>query len=133
MGVLTPSARRGGAQRMFAMTLLLLEAFVAFFGALVAFGLQRGSGTTALVISAVVVLLTIVALSQLRRPLGHVLGLVVQAGLIVLAVLIPMMWIPVAAFVPMYVYGVFAGHRLDREKDEIDARAREDDDAAPVP
>ncbi|MDO5661385.1 MAG: DUF4233 domain-containing protein [Brachybacterium sp.] len=121
---LTPSPRKHGAQRMFSSTTLTVEAFVVFFAGLVAHPLvadQRAVTWTFALLTAALLLLSAGLLR--RGAIGYWLGVLAQLPMILMGIWVPLMWVLGPGFAVLYGYGVVTGRRLDREKDEIDARA----------
>ncbi|WP_394215515.1 DUF4233 domain-containing protein [Brachybacterium vulturis] len=132
---LTPSARAHGGQRIIAATVLVIEAFVVFFAALVAHQLVPEDRVITWVWSLTTVLALLACSGLLRRggARPYWAGLVLQLPVILLGLQLGVMWVVGIAFAALYTYGTFTGHRLDAEKDAVDAqvwaaRAREEDD-----
>ena len=119
----TPSARPHGAQRMFSMTILVVEAFLVFFAALVAHQLipeDRVLTWTWTLLTALALLLCSRLLARGAWP--YLLGAVLQIPVILLGLQVNAMWVLGLAFAALYVFGVIKGHQLDAEKDAVDAR-----------
>ncbi len=114
----TGKVRIRSAKRQFAATILVLEGFVVFFAALVAFGLREvdpaavGLGGGALTLSLVL------AAGVLSRPGGYVVGSVLQVPLLATAFVVPMMLVVGLIFVALWVMGLRLGGRIDRERAE---------------
>lgn len=128
---LEPSARPHGAQRSFIATLLAIEGCVVYFTLLVIYGLY--GLTWSIWFGAALGLAYFACCGLLARAAGYWIGGALQLGLVVLAIEVPMLWILVIVFWPGYVYCALTGHRLDREKDQIDARVRAAEDASSRP
>ena len=105
---------------MFASTILVLEAFVAFFGTLAVFG-HHFSDPVEIKILIWAVGLTVAAVLMLL-PAGWVL----QVPLLALSALtLPLTLIVVAGFVGCWWYGLRAGTRLDAENKAREAEQAE--------
>ena len=120
---LTPSARPHGAQLMFSMTTLVVEAFIVFFAVLVAHQLLPEDR----VLNWTWGLLTAAALMACSRmlkrgPWPYVAGAVLQIPMLLLGLQVTPMWFLGGGMALLYVYGVLKGNQLDREKDAIDRR-----------
>ncbi|MGY5763904.1 DUF4233 domain-containing protein [Brachybacterium sp. DNPG3] len=120
---LVPSQRAHGAQRMVAATILVVQAFVAFFAVLVAHQLDPDDRVLNWVwgLSAAAALVLCSGLLR-RRAWPYLLGFVLQIPVLMLGLVVPAMYVIGGAFLVLYVYGVLTFHRLDAEKDEIDRR-----------
>ena len=119
---LTPSARPHGAQRMIASTILVIEAFVVFFAALVAHQLAPGDRLLTWTWSLLAMLLLVLCSGLLRRGAWpYWLGLVLQLPVILLGIQVTAMWVVGILFAALYAYGIVKGHQLDAEKDSVDA------------
>ena len=114
--------KRRSIKIMFASTVLLLEAFVVFFGTLVVFGLRRDEIDPALILGAGVVLslLLVLTCAVLTRPWGIAVGWVLQLAIIATGFLEPTMFLVGIAFALTWLYGIRTGRRLDRENAERD-------------
>lgn len=118
---LTPSPRPHGAQRMFSLTNLVLEAFVVFFTVLVAHQLVPEERVLTWTWGITTALALIICCGLLRRGAwAYVLGMALQIPVILLGLQVSAMWVIGPAFALLYVYGVFKGNQLDREKDAVD-------------
>ncbi|RYV51761.1 DUF4233 domain-containing protein [Pengzhenrongella frigida] len=152
-----PSPQTGGrrsVRRTFAATVLVLEAFVVFFAALVAFGLRAAPTGVVWAVGGTLSLVLVVLSGMLRRPGAYLAGSVVQG--LILASGFVLLFAPVRAasfvggtalgvgivFVALWVVALRLGGRIDREKAEWDAaqgetaqreKAQQDgDDAGPL-
>jgi uncharacterized Tic20 family protein len=114
--------KRRSIKIMFASTVLLLEAFVVFFGTLVIFGLRRDEISPALILGGGVVLslLLVLTCAVLTRPWGIAVGWVLQLAIIAAGFLEPTMFLVGTAFALTWLYGIRTGRRLDRENAERD-------------
>ena len=114
--------KRRSIKIMFASTVLLLEAFVVFFGTLVIFGLRRDEIAPALILGSGVALslLLVLTCAVLTRPWGIAVGWVLQLAIIAAGFLEPTMFLVGVAFALTWLYGVRTGRRLDRENAERD-------------
>ena len=121
---LTPSSRAHGAQAIIAATVLVVEAFVVFFAALVAHQLVPEDRVLTWMWSLATALLlaTCSALVRRGRAWPFWAGLVLQLPVILLGLQLGAMWVVGIAFAALYAYGTLTGHRLDAEKDAVDAR-----------
>lgn len=119
--------KRRSIKVTFASTVLSLEAFVVFFGTLVAFGLLKDSIPQPLVLGAGIVLslLLIGCCALLSRPVGYKIGWVLQLVIIATGFAVPMMFVVGALFALTWWYGVVTGARIDRENKERDAAQAE--------
>lgn len=119
---LTPSARAHGAQKILSATTLSCEAFVVFFATLAAHALDpAGRGinwSTGLLLVAM--LAVTAALQRSAKAWPFWLGLGLQVAMIAYGLVVPAMFGVGAIFALIYVIGVFKGHSMDAEKDEID-------------
>ncbi|MDO4254514.1 MAG: DUF4233 domain-containing protein [Kocuria sp.] len=106
---------------MFTSTVLTMEAFVVFFGALTVFGLW-GAGHPQrwwlLVGGGVLALLFILCCAVLRKPWGMAAGWVLQVLMLFTGFLLPAMFILGAVFVALWWYGVTKGTQMDHENAE---------------
>ncbi|MEV7647536.1 DUF4233 domain-containing protein [Arthrobacter sp. NPDC089319] len=118
----TPKKRRS-IKTMFASTVLLLEAFVAFFATLVVFGLYRDEVSPALILSLGIGLSIVLVLccALLRRPAGYAIGWGLQVLLIATGIVEPVMFVVGLLFALSWWYAVRTGGRLDRENAQRDA------------
>ncbi|MFC7373960.1 MULTISPECIES: DUF4233 domain-containing protein [unclassified Brachybacterium] len=122
---LAPSRRAHGAQRALSATILVIEAFVVFFAVLVAHQLVPDQRTVTWVWGLVTALALVLCSGLLRRAgWPYLLGMVLQLPVILLGLQVTAMWVVGLGFAGLYVFGVFKGHQLDREKDAVDARVR---------
>jgi len=113
------------ARRQFAATMLTLEAFVAFFGTLVAYGLRVAPTGTIWAVGGAVTLACLLLAGMLRRPGGYLAGTVLQVIVLVGAVVAAtkdaagvMFLVTWAVFVALWFAALRLGARIDRERRE---------------
>ncbi|MBO1268735.1 DUF4233 domain-containing protein [Arthrobacter cavernae] len=130
--------KRRSTKVMFASTVLLLEAFVAFFATLAVFGLKRGEVAPGLILGFGIALsvVLVLACAVVRKPWGLAVGWGLQIVLILTGIAEPMMFIVGILFAICWWYGIRTGMRIDREVAERDRRQAEwdaahGDEAAP--
>lgn len=125
--------KRRSTKVMFASTVLLLEAFVAFFATLAVFGLRRGEFPPALILSVGIGLsvVLILACAVVSRPWGVVLGWILQLLLILTGFVEPMMFVVGAMFGVAWWYGIRTGIRIDLESARREREQAEWDAAHP--
>jgi hypothetical protein len=119
--------KRRSTKVMFASTVLLLEAFVAFFATLVVFGLKRGEVDPALILGTGIGLSVVLVLSCafLGRPWGIALGWALQVVLILTGIAEPTMYVVGLLFAACWWYGIRTGIRIDRENAQRDREQAE--------
>jgi hypothetical protein len=93
---------------------LLLEAILVFFVVMVAFGLRVLPTGLVFGGGAGLVVLLLVAGRLARYPAGVWLGWALQAVLIALGILLPLMYFIGALFLGIWIYCFVTGRRLDR-------------------
>ena len=99
-----------------AATCLALEAFLVFFATLVASTLVDLPRGTVWAVGGALVLACLVAAGLVRRPVGLVVGWVLQALVLATGFWVPAMFFMGALFVAMWVWLLAIGSRIDREK-----------------
>lgn len=113
-------------KKMFASTVLTLEALVAFFTTLATFGHHFTDPTwikvTIWLIGLTLACALLATPALLRKPRGYTLGWILQGLLILTGFALAPMFLIGAAFAATYWYAVQTGERLDRENAQ---RARE--------
>lgn len=133
---LTPSPRPHGAQRMFSATTLVIEAFVVFFAVLAAHQLVPEDRVLTWTWGLLTMLALLLVSGMLRRGAWpYWCGLALQLPVILLGLQLTPMWVVGLGFAALYAYGAFKGHRLDREKDAVDAavlEARKQEEQGPT-
>ncbi len=109
--------KRRSTKVMFASTVLLLEAFVAFFGTLAVFGLKRGEVDPGIILGVGIALsvVLVLACAVLSKPWGIAVGWALQLVLILTGFAEPTMFIVGILFAICWWYGIRAGMRIDRE------------------
>ncbi|WP_240675232.1 DUF4233 domain-containing protein [Cellulomonas endophytica] len=131
----TTVRRKRPAKPQFTQTMLVLEAFVLVFAAMVASGLSRageldlGQGAVwgaGLGLAALLVVLS----GLVGRPGGYVLGSAAQLLVLATGLWLPMMFVAGGVFVVLWVVSLRLGGRIDRERAAFDAA---NPDAVPPP
>lgn len=119
--------KRRSTKVMFASTVLLLEAFVAFFGTLAVFGLRRGEVDPGIILGVGIALTVVLVLgcAVLSKPWGIALGWGLQLVLILTGFAEPTMFIVGILFAICWWYGIRAGMRIDREVAQRDREQAE--------
>ncbi len=113
-----PPRRARSARRMFASTILLLEAFVVFFAALVAYGLRLAEPGAIGVAAGAIALTAVLSAALLRTQAGYLLGSAVQVWVIATGVVVPAMYALGAVFAVLWVVSLRLGGRIDAERAE---------------
>ncbi|MFC4556134.1 DUF4233 domain-containing protein [Georgenia faecalis] len=114
-----PAKPRSSARALFATTVLTLEAFVVFFAALVAFGLDVAAPGVVFGVAGVLAVLCLVAAGLVRRGrAGVVLGWVVQVLLLACGLVLPTMFALGGVFTLIWVVSLRTGGRIDAERVE---------------
>ncbi|WP_416403204.1 DUF4233 domain-containing protein [Arthrobacter sp. LFS091] len=123
--------KRRSTKMMFASTVLLLEAFVAFFGTLAVFGLKRGEVDPGIILGVGIALsiVLVLACAVLSKPWGIAVGWALQLVLILTGFAEPTMFIVGILFAICWWYGIRAGMRIDREVAQRDREQAEWDAA----
>ncbi|NKE09602.1 MULTISPECIES: DUF4233 domain-containing protein [Kocuria] len=106
---------------MFASTVLTMEAFVVFFGALTVFGLwgpEHPHRLWVLIGGSVFAVLFILCCAVLRKSWGVAAGWVLQVWMVLTGFFLPAMFALGAIFVLLWWYAVRKGAQLDRENAE---------------
>lgn len=125
--------KRRSIKVLFASTVLSLEAFVVFFGTLVAFGLRRDTIPAAVILGVGIALsaVLIISCAFLTKPAGITVGWVLQVIIIATGFIEPMMFVIGVLFALTWWYGLRTGARLDRENAVRDREQAEWDRAHP--
>jgi uncharacterized protein DUF4233 len=100
---------------------LAIEAIVLFFAALTAFGLHVVPGWPAwayLVAGLVAVMVFVLDVALLRWPIGVGIGWVLQAALIGLGILLPLMYVIGAGLALFWIWCFTRGRRLDAARSQ---------------
>jgi hypothetical protein len=106
--------RRRGATESLLSIVLVLEAFVVFFVALVVFGLRILPPAAAFGGGALFIVVLVAASRAARYRWGWALGWVLQAALTATGILVPLMYVVGIGFAALFSYCFFTGRRLDR-------------------
>jgi hypothetical protein len=104
---------------------LVLEAFVVFFASLTIFGLKALEPAypawAALPAGGVLILVLLATTAVLRHPWGIVIGWVLQAAIIGLGILAPLMYLIGGGFALLWIYCFTRGRRIDRGRADYPA------------
>lgn len=125
--------RRRSTTESLLSIVLLLEAVLLFFVTLVLFGLKTLSPAIAFGGGAAAVVVILITISLMRWPVGFVLGWLIQAGLIALGLLNPVMYVVGAGFAAFWIWCFVRGRQIDRTRREHLAAHPETADSAPAP
>ncbi|MCZ9883682.1 DUF4233 domain-containing protein [Arthrobacter sp. B2a2-09] len=117
--------KRRSTKVMFASTVLLLEAFVAFFATLAVFGLKRGEPALVLGFGIALSVVLVLACAVLSKPWGIGVGWVLQLVLVLSGFVEPTMFVVGVLFAACWWYGIRAGMRIDRENAQRDREQAE--------
>ncbi len=112
------SGRQRSARRQFTATILVLEAFVVGFAALVAYGLRAAAPGPLWTMAGALVVSLVLAAGTMGRPGGAVVGSVLQVAVLAGGLLVPMMWFVGGVFVVLWVVALRLGGRIDAERAE---------------
>ncbi|HRN28306.1 MAG TPA: DUF4233 domain-containing protein [Terrimesophilobacter sp.] len=116
-----PSGRRVRSASESLLSIVLgLEAFVIFFAALTVFGLRELAAPVAFGGGAVLIVAFMVAAYAMRFSWGVWLGWLLQAVLVSLGFVTPVLFAVAAVFVALWVFCFVTGRRLDARKFEGD-------------
>jgi hypothetical protein len=102
---------------------LAIEAIVVFFAALVAFGLRVIPGLSAywyLLGGMGLILVFVITAALLRWPIGVAIGWVLQAALIALGILLPLMYVIGAGLTLLWIWCFTRGRRIDAARSQGD-------------
>lgn len=111
-----PLPPRSSARRLFATTILGLEAVIIVLAGLVLVRLEPHNEAAIWVVTAVVLVLALAAIGTLRSGVGIGIGSVLQIALVLSGIWIPMMWILGGVFLILWVMAVVLGTKIDRER-----------------
>ena len=117
-------SRPRSARRQFAATILVLEAFVVGFAALVAFGLRVAEPAVVWGVGGALALSLVLAAGVLGRPGGYVVGSVLQVAVVAVGVAVPTMLVMGGIFAVLWVVALRLGGRIDRERREREVGGR---------
>jgi hypothetical protein len=95
---------------------LMLEAFLVFFAALAAFGLDLVAAPLALGGGAALIVLLAIDGRLVRYPAGVGLGWVLQGALIAIGILLPIMYFIGAGFLALWIFCFTKGRSIDRAR-----------------
>ncbi|HEY0258671.1 MAG TPA: DUF4233 domain-containing protein [Lacisediminihabitans sp.] len=109
-----PAARRerSASESLLSIT-LMLEAVLVFFVTLVVFGLRALPAGIAFGGGAALLVVLLLDGRLVRYPWGVWLGWLLQAVLIAVGILVPMMYFIGAVFLAIWIYCFVTGRRLD--------------------
>lgn len=120
--------------RTIAASILVLEAFVLFFAALVAKDLSDLSPGTAVAGGGVLSLLCVLVAGLLRWRVGYLAGWVVQVVMIATGFVVPMMFGIGVLFTGLWAFGLHTGAKVERERAIVERElAAREGGAAPSP
>lgn len=108
--------------RVLGASVLTMEAIVVGFALLIAKDLSANSEIPAGAIGTVIAVLALAAAGSLRSKVGWVLGWVVQLGLLVLGLAVPLMFALGALFVGLWVAAIVVGRKGERARSEWQRR-----------
>lgn len=111
-----PPRAPGSARVMMGRTMLVLEVFVALFGALTMFGLRLVDPVPLAIGSVLVAALCILAAGLLRRPLGWIIGTIAQVALLASGIVLPAMIAAAVVFAALFAVAYVVGGRIDVER-----------------
>lgn len=95
---------------------LALEAFLVFFVTLAVYGLRQLPPETAFLGGSVFVLLLVLAAGILRYPAGIWTGWVLQAALLALGFVNPILFLVSAVFVGIWIFCFVRARQIERDK-----------------
>lgn len=113
--------RKRAAAVVLAETMMLLEACVVFFAALVAFGLRAAPAGAVWGVGGALVVVFVVLTGVQKHRWGRAAGWVAQPLLLACGFWVPMMWFVGALFAILWVALARLGARIDRERAAFDA------------
>jgi hypothetical protein len=128
-----PPRRRRSTTESLLSIVLLLEAILLFFVTLVLFGLKTLTPAVAFGGGAAFVVVILITIALTRWPVGVVLGFVIQAALIALGLLNPVMYVVGAGFAAFFVWCFVRGRQIDRTRREYETTHPETTAPAPAP
>lgn len=102
--------------RRLASSVLVLEAFVVFFAALVATRRTDLGQGRALVLGGGLALVLLLLPALLRRPWGYALGWLAQVVLIGAGFVVPLMFLLGSVFAALWVVSLRMGRRIERDR-----------------
>ena len=110
---------------------LMLEAFLVFFAALAAFGLDLVAAPLALGGGAALIVLLALDGRLVRYPAGIALGWVLQGVLIAIGILLPLMYVIGAGFLALWIFCFIKGRSIDRARALISTSSITDTENTP--
>jgi len=110
-----PRRRRSTTESLLSIV-LLLEAILLFFVTLVLFGLKTLSPPVAFGGGAAFVVVILITIGLMRWPIGVAIGFVIQAALIALGLLNPVMYVVGAGFAAFWTWCLARGRQIDRKR-----------------
>lgn len=93
---------------------LTMEAVLVFFIALTVYGLHALSPAAAFGGGAALIVLLLAATRVMRYPWGPWLGWVLQAVLLATGFVLPILFVPAALFIALWIFCFVRGHQVDR-------------------
>lgn len=102
--------------RRLASSVLVLEAFVVFFAALVATRRTDLGQGRALALGGVAALVLLLLPALLRRPWGYAAGWLAQVALVVAGFLVPLMFLLGSVFAGLWLVALRMGRRIDGDR-----------------
>jgi hypothetical protein len=111
--------------------MLVLEACVVLFAALVAFGLRVADPAAVWLLGGALALSLVLAAGLLRRPGGYVVGSILQVAVVAGGLLVPLMYVVGGVFAVLWAASLRLGARIDRERAEREQAAREPAEPGP--
>ncbi|WP_034663749.1 DUF4233 domain-containing protein [Cellulomonas sp. KRMCY2] len=103
-------------KRQFAATILVLEAFVALFAALVAFGLRAAPSPVVWGVGGSLAVALVLVAGMLRGPGGYVAGSALQVPVLAAGAVVPLMLVVGGVFAVLWVVALRLGGRIDNER-----------------
>jgi len=110
-----PRRRRSTTESLLSIV-LLLEAILLFFVTLVLFGLKTVSPALAFGGGAAFVVVILITIALMRWPIGIAIGFAIQAGLVALGLLNPVMYVVGAGFAAFWIWCFVRGRQIDRKR-----------------
>lgn len=104
---------RSATESLLSIT-LLLEAILVFFVIMVSFGLRVLPAGVVFGGGAALIVILLVVGRLVRYPYGVWIGWALQAALLALGLLLPLMYFIGAVFLAIWIYCFVVGRRLDR-------------------
>lgn len=113
--------RKRPARIVLGQTMLLLEAFVVLFAALVAFGLRSAPSAAVWTVGGGLAALLLVLAGLQRHRWGSIAGTVAQVPVLACGLVVPMMFGVGGLFAVLWVATLRLGLRIDSERAAFDA------------